>query len=403
VVIRSREALALLVVGLLGSAGCAQVLGLGSYGPDDDGGEGGSTGDGTVGQPDSGHEGDSTTDGQGTDGPGTIDTGSGDARGDSASHPDGGTPDAQAEAGPGDAGSSDASDAGADSPVFATDACSGANTCAPAAPSGWQGPVVIWEGTGPAPSCTSFYLDVFDGGTSPSGNSASCNCSCGPVTGATCGATTVQFTTSGCGTSCGTTVTASLGACVSVQGQATACGTGATMTISGVTADGGGCQPDASVDAAAPTWRNLTVACAPSQQSTAGCNANQVCVPAAGSPFESTFCVLKAGNNTCPAPFTTQHLYYSDITDTRGCAPCTCGSATGVDCSNLAHVTTWSNTSCNTGKGSDYSPLPVSCAPLGTSHYLSMTTSPTGGACTPSTGTPTGGVSPANLTTICCL
>ena len=333
----------------------------------------------------------------GTGDGGTTDTGAPDVRGDS-SHPDGGGPDS----GPGDAGH-DATDAVADSPVFAADACSGANTCAPVAPSGWQGPLVIWEGTGTPPSCASFYLDVFDGGSSPSGSAASCSCSCGPATGSTCGPATVQFGTTGCGGSCGSAVTAASGACVNVQTQVTACGSGASMMTTGSTADGGGCQPDASVDAQAPTWANLTVACAPSSQSTTGCNANQVCVPGAGSPFESTFCVLKAGNNTCPSPFTNQHLYYSGITDTRGCTPCTCGSPSGVDCNSNAHLTTWSNTSCNTGKGGDFSPLPLSCGAIGASHYAMLTTSPTGGTCTPSGGTPTGGVTAANLTTICCL
>lgn len=397
-VIRSREALALLVVGLLASAGCAQALGLGDYGPQEDaGGNEASSGDGSV-ETDSGHGGDSTT-----DGPGTGDTGTTDARGDSAPHPDGGSPDAASDTGPGDAGHSDAGDAMADGPTFSADACSGANTCAPVAPSGWQGPVVIWEGTGTPPSCASFYLDVFDGGTSPSGNPASCSCSCGPVTGSACGATTVQFGTGSCTTACGTPAIVAQGGCVNVTTQATACGSGVQMQISAVPADGGGCQADASVDAQAPTWANLATACAPSQQSAAGCGADQVCVPAAGSPFESTFCVLKAGNNTCPSPFTNQHLYYSDITDTRGCTPCTCGSPSGVDCDTNAHVTSWSNMSCTTGKGVDYSPLPVACAALGTAHYLTLSTSATGGTCTPSGGTPTGGVSQANLTTICCL
>jgi hypothetical protein len=34
---------------------------------------------------------------------------------------------------------------------------------------------------------------------------------------------------------------------------------------------------------------------------------------------------------------------------------------------------------------------------------LLLSTGATGGTCTPTGGTPTGGVTPANLTTICCL
>ena len=74
---RSREALALLVVGLLASAGCAQALGLGDYGPQDDAG-----GDGTV-ERDSGQGGDTAADSPGTGDGGTTDTGAPDVRGDS--------------------------------------------------------------------------------------------------------------------------------------------------------------------------------------------------------------------------------------------------------------------------------------------------------------------------------
>ncbi|MGH7435395.1 MAG: hypothetical protein ACRENE_06950 [Polyangiaceae bacterium] len=398
-VIRGRELLALLVVGLVGSAGCAQVLGLGSYGPDLDGGEDSPTTDGTTPPNDTGQPGDATTDVMAMNEASGNETSTVDAHPDSP-HADAG-PDAQGtETGPGDAGGSDAM---TDGPVFATDACSGANTCAPAAPSGWSGPVELWEGTGAAPSCSAFYIDVFDGGTTPSGSPASCNCSCGPVSGATCGAAAAQFGTSGCASGCGSALSLTPGTCASVQSQVTACGSGASIALQGSTASGGGCQADASVDAAPAAWGNLTVACAPSSQSAVGCAANHVCIPAAASPFESTYCIIKAGNNGCPSPFTTQHLYYSDITDTRGCTGCSCGSAMNVDCNSLAHVTTWSNMSCNSGKGSDYAPIPVTCGPLGTSHYAMLNTAPTGGSCTPSGGTPTGGVTAANLTTICCL
>ncbi|MGH7439141.1 MAG: hypothetical protein ACRENE_25925 [Polyangiaceae bacterium] len=365
--IRSREALALLIVGLVGSMGCAQVLGLGPYGPEgEDAGEDAPTAaDGTV-TPHSAH---------------------------SSADPAG------AESGPVDARASDASGV-----VFGGDACSGATACAPAAPAGWDGPLALWEGAGAAPPCASLYLPFFDGGTSLSASPARCSCSCGPASGSACGAATVSFDKSTCSVACGGDASLRVlpGACTSIQSQTAACGGGAKIRISGSTATGGRCTPDASIDVPAPTWGRVAIACAPSGQSSDGCASDHVCVPVAGSPFEPTFCVSKAGDNTCPAPFTMQHLYYSGVSDARGCTGCTCGAVTGVDCNATAHATLWGNSTCNGGKGPDFTPLPVTCGGVGGAHFLLLSAGASGGNCTPIGGVPTGSASPANLTTICC-
>jgi hypothetical protein len=164
----------------------------------------------------------------------------------------------------------------------------------------------------------------------------------------------------------------------------------------------GGCQPDAQIDIPDAAWGTAAVACAPGAQSAAGCPGGQVCVPAPGSPFESGFCVIKAGDNACPPGFTTQHLYYGGFDDSRGCTPCACATPTGVDCNSAAHISTWSNTTCTSGKGAAVSGLPAACASMSGIHYVQITTYADGGSCTPSGGQPTGAASPEDLTTLCC-
>ena len=373
---RATKVAALLLASLAGAGGCAQVFGLGDYGQlPADGGENGAV--------------DATSSG---------DSGPGDSAPDARAQGD-----AAVDAGPRpDAQAADAADGGLDSPVFAADACTGATTCAPAPPSGgWTGPLVLWEGTGSAPSCAAFYYaPTFQGGTAlADSGAAQCSCSCGAPSGATCGAATVQFGTGGCSSSCGS-ASLPLATCTSVQTLATGCGAGAQVTISGSTAAGGNCQPDAAVTLPPPAWAAQAVACAPSSTSPAGCGAGQECVPAPQTPFMH-FCVSKAGVNSCVAPFTQQHLYYAALGDSRGCTACTCGGASGVDCNANGHVGTWGNPNCNASAGPSLGPLPVACT-TASPHSMEFTTTPTGGSCAPSGGQPTGSLTPQTLTTVCC-
>ena len=147
------------------------------------------------------------------------------------------------------------------------------------------------------------------------------------------------------------------------------CGSSSDVQVIGVDlASGGACAPRAVVDASAPAWGSVATVCAPRGESSAGCASDQVCLPAVGSPFEPTFCVLKAGSNACPSPFDARHVYYSGVSDGRGCSACGCGPPTGVDCNANAHATLWSKSSCKGDKGDEGddngggpAPPPASC------------------------------------------
>jgi hypothetical protein len=378
----------LLAGALVASAGCAQIFGLGEYGPQGE---------------DAGADAPNDTSSTFTSDAPSTNEASVDATPTSDSgHHDAGTSDGapQDTGGPADSG-----DAAPDGPLFDPDACSGANTCAPIAPAGWQGPLVLWAGSGTPPACDSFYLPFFSGGTGLSAGAAQCTCSCGTPAGASCGPVTLQFGTSNCTTACGSSggaMSVTPGMCTSVQAMTTACGTGAGANILGSTATGGACVPDGSVIVPPAQWATQAVACTPSAQSPAGCAAGEQCVPAPPTSFQTGFCIVKAGTNTCPPPFTNQHLYYADFSDSRGCSPCTCGAPSGVDCNAGAHASTWGNAQCAANPGLDLTPLPVACATFGTSHYLKITTAPDGGSCAPDGGASTGAAMAQDLTTVCC-
>jgi hypothetical protein len=64
----------------------------------------------------------------------------------------------------------------------------------------------------------------------------------------------------------------------------------------------------------------------------AGCTNGKKCMPKGMVPFNYTACIGKAGDQTCPAPFTKKHTYYTDFDDTRSCTKCNCDSPTGGTC-----------------------------------------------------------------------
>jgi hypothetical protein len=357
----------LLVGALLASAGCAQIFDLNSYGPESE--DAGADAASATTKPDA------STDG---------------------TMPSEASPDAMPAHVP-DA----ARDAGPDGPYFAPDACTGGNTCAPVAPMDWHGPLAFWNGSGTAPPCENYYLPYFDGGNGLSADAAQCSCSCNPPSGAACSSVSVQFGTGGCTSNCGSSLSTPPGMCTSLQSATTGCGTGVGMTISGSTASGGTCQPAASVVLPAAQWTTQAVACEPVDMRPSGCSSGEQCVPAPAAPFQG-FCIVKAGMNTCPSPFTSSHLFYADFAEGRGCSPCTCGPATGVDCNAGARTSTWGNQNCTANPGSDLTPLPLACTPVSGIHSIEVNPAPDGGSCAPDGGTPMGSAMAQDVTTVCC-
>ncbi len=168
---------------------------------------------------------------------------------------------------------------------------------------------------------------------------------------------------------------------------------------------GGTCAPSGGQPAnGLPTWQDAVKACEPAP-TLGGCAAPQVCVPKPPAPYEPRICIGRAGDQTCPAPFTLKNVAYGDFVDNRDCTACTCGAGANGTCT-LA-VDLYTDASCMTAPFDTVSSN--SCAALSgnltiAGRVATVQTPPAGGSC-PVTGggAPTGAVTETDPTTFCCL
>jgi hypothetical protein len=273
----------------------------------------------------------------------------------------------------------------------------GTCSCVGAPPPGWSGPVALWEGAGGPPGCSGDYsarvLDAFDGLDAPA---AACTCTCGAPSGASCGSSlsATLYSDHGCTTPCDS---------VSVSDQSCANVHGVCNTVFGVSAAGGAsgghCSPQSSSAVPPATWGVSARACElPGVPQRESCAQGEVCIPPPAAPMQLRPCVFIAGDVSCPSgSYSVRHRYYRTVSDSRGCAHCSCGAPSGVDCAATLQE--------GCGQTGPTSALPTSCASLSDpgSVVLLAPPTPTGGSCAPSGGAPSGSASPASPVTVCCL
>lgn len=263
--------------------------------------------------------------------------------------------------------------------------------CVTLPPSGWTGPVALFEAsTGTVPDCPAGLTDVYVGNTGLEFSSASCTCGCDAPTNLGCTANIAYHGTSDCtslasstsvgaGSSCGATYT---GAVAAVQVSFTASGSCGAGTP----------NPPSTTPA---TWQRQARACAldSGAQNPAGCAAGKVCAPLSG---ESLACVLKTGDQECPAGYPTRRIYFQDVDDQRTCGNCSCAFAAD---SCTATVSAYQATDCTSLVLTAPSP---GCY-TGDVHAASAASVQMNNArCDSAGGTPGGCVLPAEPTTVCC-
>jgi hypothetical protein len=168
-------------------------------------------------------------------------------------------------------------------PDCADPTCGAIAGCVAPLPVGWAGYAAVYDdAAASAPTCANpFTTDLGPGHDGLSAPAATCSaCTCGVPSG---------------------------GACANSGGAATV---------------------------PAVTWRNVGVACASSVAAAIGCTGANVCQPRASSPFLHGLCIHQAGDLACPTgtAFTDRHVFFSTVTDTRGCTACACGPAAGGSC-----------------------------------------------------------------------
>ncbi|MGH7293783.1 MAG: hypothetical protein ACRELB_02565, partial [Polyangiaceae bacterium] len=115
----------------------------------------------------------------------------------------------------------------------------------------------------------------------------------------------------------------------------------------------------------------------------------------------SGLCVLHSGDVACPAPYATKHVTFGGVDDSRDCAQCTCGPASGGSCAGS--VAAYSSTDGSCSGGAITYDTPVKCDAVAQPADIRVTVTSTPGSCTPSAGMNQGTVTPAAPTTFCCL
>jgi hypothetical protein len=238
--------------------------------------------------------------------------------------------------------------------------CATVTECVDQIPVGWgtYNYVVIGEGDPAMPVvCPTFApTSAFTGFSSLQSGGASCSdCGCDPPAGETCDLTTdlnggkagVQFAQVR-DVPCGMNATHIVElttpgplpwtpACSDVDsapGGLSNCPGGAcnkSIVVALPSVSGGSCMANGGMlMKQMPSWQTAATACGGTHA--AGCTGGKKCMPKGMAPFNFAACIGKAGDQTCPAPFTKKHTYFTDFDDSRGCSTCSCGMPLGGVC-----------------------------------------------------------------------
>jgi hypothetical protein len=327
------------------------------------------------------------------------------------------TPDS-APSGGEDAGGEDVNivpkDSGGDAPIVDagpdTSCASPAFVCTVASvPTGWS--IVEYVETS-RPACSPGFgspLDVVEG---PTGQPATCGCSCSVTTPGTCESGNFSVTTNSATPSCG-------GVPVNSPANGGACApatidyspkSGAQMQVVPAPYAPGSCTPDPTEPPPpAVQYAGQGELCFESTTPGGTCANGGVCAPAAtGGGF--ALCIEATGIQSCPTGFVNPaHYVGTSVTDTRGCTACTCGPADAGPCQN-AMLTLYTDAGCGGGAQSVNAngacgtfPGPTSSG-LGPPTYVAYEYSAhvQNEGCPASPVYPDGGVTLTTPNTVCC-
>jgi hypothetical protein len=227
-----------------------------------------------------------------------------------------------------------------------------------AVPEGWLGPVVLQlVGDGaPLSDCPPQASEIVaEGHVGLLDAYHSCSpCACdGTEVG--CSAVTVQamgyYGSGSCPTSCGS-VTFSDGECKPWTPSLTdTCASGIHAPTQNVAPLGGSCAVSGGEAMLQPAgWQSSARACAP-PSTAGGCTPGAACHPKTAPEGYSPTCVMKSGDQVCPAGYPNRQVLNGEVTDTRGCEACSCeapvctvyfGGFDGDGCTGTEHLYAWS-------------------------------------------------------------
>jgi hypothetical protein len=275
-------------------------------------------------------------------------------------------------------------------------------SCTPPPPAGWTGPYALYEDPLPPapPVCPGAYSAEIDNGLEGlDAGLAQCTCACGAVAGASCSPPVVDlWSDSTCTAGCSQPFQP-IGTTCTRPNFGFNCGGGGRFTLEGGAPSGGSCAPDGGTALPPMAWQTSALLCGlPPTVTPPECGGGGLCVP---SPNPSgALCISQTGASACPpGAYTVAHTYYKSSSDSRTCAPCTCGPPTGVICSPTT-VTAFGTANC-TG-GSTRETAPMGCSGDHIASAIAAASAPSGGGCAPVGGQPDGSVTPTVGRTVCC-
>lgn len=271
-------------------------------------------------------------------------------------------------------------------------ACEG--QCAPEVPQGWQGPVVVYDGADAAPPCPGEYPQVVhaDQRAGLEEGAAVCECECGGVVGASCGAATLREEGNLCLAFVMNPDTYVLqpGACTAINAPAN----DYSLTPPALQTAGSSCAPQATEAIDAPSWDRHVRSCGTAAGD--ACDGG-TCFP--GVPADHSMCIWVEGEAACPAgPWTQVLVTYAEAIDGRDCTACTCGAPTG-SCGGDAYLT---NNGC-AGNAVLVDVMPAGgCGDVGSATH-GMWVPEVDASCAPSGGALSGEIAVEGAVTYCCL
>jgi hypothetical protein len=304
--------------------------------------------------------------------------------------------------------------------------CNPPYTCAAPVPTGWSGPALFWIGAASLspPACPADYQsqDLQKDLTGTGAGTCSCNCGLND----NCTATVSFHPDQGCSTpTCplpdgGTdTIQVTLSptsGCVQIPDNN--CGTdltGGSVATTNPTAYQATCDPTVTPTIPTAGWDNSARLCSTS------CSAStEPCVIGPTAGFGATACIFQSGDVACPSTtYVKKSLYYTGMSDTRTCSPCTCNGSDGGTCVFLgagntpaSNLTVYGTSDCSVGAGS-WTDLTLDICSVYNATNSTLTASPASliyvptirhGTCSgvSTQPQPMGSVSATGATTVCC-
>lgn len=243
---------------------------------------------------------------------------------------DDGGPETTSNAGTADGGTDDGPGAtGDDGPL-----CPGTRECVPQAPEGWSGPGAMTEALShePRPECpANFPEPLVEANSGLPTAPAACECDCMPSENAEC-ATEAQLTAYSSADCAGsaTVINVQANACLGAGNIAG----GSSYRLPEIDVVSGTCAPIDIVDTPAAVFDSAVTICGGAQLDPNGCGNTELCAPKPSNGAQ--VCIWREGEDECPESYPNGTMLYRDLEDTRGCEPCSCGTAQG-SCED-AHV-----------------------------------------------------------------